>query len=325
MDELTTEAQEMKGGSLAFLKRLLFLALIGAQFLIINNELGAISSIAEHLIGHKFSTPLAGDIFFSGNLRGTVFECIDCAGHKELMPKLSSLIRSYDGALFFDLGDFTSYFGNSDISSFYYAFFMRTHICAINLTKRDFPNVLKSHDLGSLPLVSSNIRDQGIGYVRSMPSSLLLRNSTEVATLELSIVGITDNVRYFNGEGQPAVDDEVSALNKVCSSLKGKIVLLYHNSEHNLRKLLERYSGPDLLFVVGCSADSNVGLIRRIRKTPYVFIGEGSQNIGHLRVTARGQNVRLSFRLIHIGTFLPDDPCILNLMDIMRDHLTTSK
>jgi hypothetical protein len=301
------------------LKGLLFLAIIGTQLFVLFNETGLLSVINNTLVICQSTNILSGDIFFTCNLRGVIFECVDCRGTKELLPKISTLIRSYGDSLFFDVGDFTSFNTNDLVSAFYQRMLERMHVSAINLTKRDFPNILRNDALKTLPFVSSNIKERGIIFDRYKKVGLRLSNRTESKIYEFIIVGLTDDNRYGNTKRHVEVESELTSLGGSLNSLRGNIILLYHNSEYELKKLLERYKGPPLLFAIGCSNDTETNRIKYFNNVPYIFMGGGSKSVGHLRILVYRGSILFSYNLIN--SILHDDICIRNLMDLLSSQL----
>ncbi len=289
------------------------------------NEIGFVSIVEKKLLIRPASNLLSGDIFFTGNLRGVINECIDCQGNKGLLPKISNLIRSYEDSISIDLGAFTSYNGNNIVAAFYNNFFDRIRVSAINLTKRDFENILKHEELKSLPYVSSNIKEEGIDYIKSKKIELIVKNRNESKKVQLNIVCLTDDSKYYKTNRHVEVENQLISLNKIGYPLKGKVILLYYDSEFNLRKLLERYKGPLISFVIGCYRNSRTNKVKSISGIPYAYIGGGSNNIGHLKVLIYRGKTLFKFDWIDINSFYCDDFYITNQMEFARKRIQESR
>jgi hypothetical protein len=314
----TPASSKKNGHTFSFWKAALFFCFGGVQLLLIIIGTDFLSANGSRLMFGRTNHAHIGDILFIGNMRGAVFECVDCTGKSEVLPELSSVLRAYKGSLVFDVGGFTAHDNYEASIAVYKKFYDRINVSGINLTKRDYFNIANFENLTDIPLISTNLKTDGLACSQYRSYTILPQGKIIRKMYRFNIVGLSDNVNYPYSRGDLVVESELVALNRAAQYLKGDIIVLYYNSEYCLESLLSKWTGPKIKLVIGCYAGTVYDTIKYIKNVPYTYIGDGGINVGHIGINQYGKRVVFSYDTIRYSSIFSEDIYIRNILELYQ-------
>jgi len=303
-----------------------------SQTLLFLNKFEIVHIYNKKIIFGSNNNFLEGDMFFSGDLEGLIEECVDCQGNKRLIPKLSNIIKSSDNYLYFDIGDFSanSNEANNAEIPFLLDIFNYLRVSAINLTKKDFlflGDFLNYNYVKNFKFISANLKldpeiQSNIDEITFFPFEISNKNKKD--ELIIAVTGISDNRRLVGKWTKKVlIRDQVESLKEIKKRANINIdflILLYHDSLKNLKKLLANFGRNEIDLVVGCYGNFISENINYINKIPYIYIGNRGKFLANVKVCRCAKHKYfIKYRSIKIWNSILDDSYVLNIIKMAND------